>query len=95
MEIIVKSNGYEAKELQELINRFNVAVEKEFPEAKVKHFYYGDRVDMVDVILPNSEYGSFNIYKNRVSFNGHSCSHDTHRKFTELTLNDECFNGKL
>lgn len=95
LNIETKTNGYKAEALQEMKATFERAVAKLFPEATVKHFYYGERLDMIDVIVSSGNYGSFNLSANRVSFNGHSCTHEIHEKFTQLTYNDELFNGKL
>ena len=95
MTSLTKTNRYESKELQEMKAIFDRAVEKLFPEAIVKHFYYGERLDMITVILPSGNYGSFNLTANRVSFNGHTCTNEEHYKFTLLTYNDECYKGQL
>lgn len=95
MTSLTKTNGYKAEALQEMKATFDRAVEKLFPEATVNHFYYGEHLDMIDVKLPNKSYGSFNLSANRVSFNGHTCYDEEYTKFTQLTHNDELFNGKL
>ena len=95
MKITTKSNGYAAEALQEMIAVFNRAAEKTFGDCTVRHFYFGDSVDMADIILPNKNYGQFNICKNRVSFNGHSATIENLIKFRALTFNDELFDGKL
>lgn len=95
MTIETKTNGYKAEDLQEMIQIFHKATETIFGECTIKHFYYGDRLDMISVILPNHDYGHFNLTAKRVSFNGHTCSMDNYYKFAQLTFNDELFDGRL
>lgn len=96
MKVEVKTNGYEAAGLQTMIAIFNKAAEKLFPECEVRHFYYGDYVDMLTVWLaPHGHYGHFNISGDRVSFSGHECSEDEYQKFASMTHNDDLFNGRL
>ena len=96
MKVEVMSNGYEAAEVQGTIETFNKAAAVLFPDCVVRHFYYGDRLDMVSVIAaPHGHYGHFDISKDRVSFTGHECSGDEYMKFASLTLNDELYEGRL
>lgn len=92
----IKTNGYEAKELQNFIKLFDKAVVNQFGEdVTISHFYYGDNVDMVDVILSNGHYACYNIYKNGVHMSGYTFSKEEAPIFESLTYNDECYNGKL
>ena len=97
MTIELKTNGYKAEDLQTLISLFNKAAENLFGECSVKHFYYGDELDMITVVLPNRNYAYFNLSKKRVSFNGHTCTNDEYNKFVQLTYNDNLYgmNGRL
>lgn len=92
-----KTNGFKAEGLQELIAIFDKAAENIFGDCSVEHFYYGDNVDMVDIILPDKHYAHFTITKKRVSFHGHTCTWEEYDKFTQLTFNDELYtaNGRL
>ena len=95
MTIETKTNGYKAEGLQEMIRIFNKAAETLFGECTIEHFYYGDRLDMISITLPNRNYGHFNLTANRVSFNGHTCSCDEGVRFEMLTFNDELYKGNL
>lgn len=94
--IETKTNGYKAPTIQHMIARFEKVAAALFPGSTVRHFYYGDHLDMADVLLSTGDYGYFNITANRVSFNSHTCSTDEiFRKFQSMTYNDELFDGKL
>lgn len=95
IKIETKTNGYRAETIQEMITKFEKAAAKLFPGCTVRHFYYGDYLDMADVILPNGDYGYFNVTAKRVSFNSHCGSYENIRKMESMTYNDELFNGKL
>ena len=95
MKKTIKTNGYRAYDLQDMIAIFERACDKTFINCKIVHFYYGNELDMITVTLENGHYGYFNLTKNRVSFNGHTCSVHEYIKFTSLTKNDECFAGRL
>ncbi len=90
-----KSNGYEAQTLQKMIFRFERVAAMLFPGCKVSHFYYGDRLDMVDIVIPSGDYGHFNIYSDRVSLTGYTGKEETIRQFERMTHNDELYDGKL
>ncbi len=90
-----KDNGFKAEGIQGMIKQFEKAAEILFPGCTVHHFYYGDGIDMADIILESKNYAHFNISKNRVSFNGHSCTFEEYEKFASMTYNDECFAGRL
>lgn len=98
IKVETKTNGYKAETLQRMIAKFEKAAEILFPGCKVRHFYYGDHLDMADIILgeePGSDYGYFNITEKRVSFNSHCGNAENIRKFESMTYRDECFDGKL
>lgn len=94
MMYTTESNGYKASGLQDNIRKFNEMCKKLLGDAIVEHFYYGDFLDMVTVRIACSDsYGHFNISKNRISFNGHTCTTEEYNLFTHLTMNDELYNG--
>lgn len=95
IKIETKKNGYEAEGIQEMINIFEQVAESIFPDCTVRHFYYGDRLDMADLIIGDRQYAHFNITANRVSLNGYEVSTENYRKIGSMTFNDECYNGKL
>lgn len=92
--IETKNNGYMAEEIQDMIKRFEKAAGILFPGCTIHHFYYGNTLDMADIILENKHYGQFNISKSRVGFNGHTCTMEELKKFESMTHNDECYKGK-
>ena len=97
MEVITKTNGYTiSEELNAVIEQFEkVASERLSNIKKIEHFYYGDKLSMSDIYLEGGHYGQFNITAKRVSFNGHTCSHEERAIFESLTWNDELFKGRL
>lgn len=95
IKIETKTNGYTADGIQKMIGIFEKAVEKLFPSCTVRHFYYGDFLDMTDVIVGPGEYCHFNLRSNRVSINGFAASDENFHKFKSLTFNDELYDGKL
>lgn len=95
INIKTKTNGYKAEGLQTMIARFEKAAAELFPGCTVEHFYYGDHLDMADLILGEGNYAHFNIYEKRVSLCGYTLTNDQHAKCGSMTHNDECFNGKL
>ena len=95
MKTETKTNGYRAEGIQEMIATFEKAAESLFPDCEIRHFYYGDYLDMADIKLADGDYGCFNITARRVSFNSHSGKDESIRKFESMTYNDELFNGHL
>ena len=95
IQIETKTNGYRAAALQGMIGKFVKAAGILFPGCKMRHFYYGDDLDMVDIVLQNGDYGCFNITEKRVSFNSHCGDGENIRKFESMTYRDELFEGKL
>lgn len=93
--IETKTNGYNDHAAVAMIDIFNRAAEKLFPNCTLEHFYYGDRLDMVTVWIPNG-YAHFNITCKRVSLCGFVCQTvDAYNRFSSMTYHDECFNGNL
>ena len=95
MKIDTKTNGYTAQGIQPMITRFENAAQKLFPDATMSHFYYGDHLDMIDIILEPGRYAHFDVSANRVSLCGYTCSADDLDKFGSLTYRDECYDGNL
>ena len=95
IKIETKTNGYRAETILDMISKFDKAAARLFPGCPVRHYYYGDYLDMADVVLPNGDYGHFNVTAKRVSFNGHCGDGENIRKMESMTYNDELFNGKL
>ena len=90
-----KSNGYKAEAIQTMIRKFEKAAAFLFPGCTVRHFYYGDTLDMADVVLGPGRYAHFNITAKRVSLCGYTCSTEDLEKFGSMTHKDELYNGKL
>ena len=98
MKITTQKNGYTlVLELEEMINRFENAIQKIFGShvSEIEHFYFDNNLDMARVKLVNGNYGGFNLSSKRVSYTGCSCSHAENKTFEMLTYNDECYNGRL
>lgn len=93
--IETKTNGYTAEPVQDMIQKFEKVAERLFPCCTVKHFYYGDTLDMADIVLSPGKYAHFNISANRVSLNGYTCSGEDLLKFESMTHRDELYDGKL
>ena len=91
----IKSNGYKAEGIQSMIERFNKAATQLFPGCTVHHFYYGNALDMADVVLESGWYAHFNVTAKRVSLGGYTCSDEDLEKFGSMTHNDRLYNGKL
>ena len=98
IKVETKTNGYKALGIQPMIEKFEKVASIFFPGCLVRHFYYGDHLDMADIVLNDSDdpdYAYFNITANRVSLNSHSCKPENMRKFESMTYQDELYNGKL
>lgn len=93
--IETKTNGYAAELVQGMIRKFEKVAERLFHSCTVKHFYYGDALDMADIVLSPGKYAHFNISSNRVSLTGYTCSSEELLKFESMTYRDELYNGKL
>ena len=95
IKIETKTNGYKAEGLQSMIVKFEKVAADLFPGCTVSHFYYGDHLDMVDVIVRPGDCCHFNLRANRVSINGYAGTHEDVKKWEIMTHNDELYDGKL
>jgi hypothetical protein len=95
MKTTIKTNGFTAEDEQDMIYKFERAAEKLFPDCTINHFYYGNHLDMADLLIAPRGYAHFNITKNRVSLCGYTCSSENLAKLGSLTYRDECYNGRL
>lgn len=95
IKVETKSNGYKAEGIQSMIGKFEKAAAQLFPGCTVRHFYYGDSLDMADVVLEPGRYAHFNVTAKRVSLCGYTCSSEDLEKFGSMTHNDELYDGKL
>lgn len=93
--IETKDNGYKAEAVQPMIHNFDKVAAFLFPGCTVRHFYYGDALDMADIVLEPGRYANFNITAKRVSLCGYTCSAAELEQFSSMTLNDECYKGNL
>lgn len=50
----------------------------------IEHFYYGNKLDMADVILKDGNYMQFNIGEKHIHCTGHTCTHEQKVKFELL-----------
>lgn len=80
--IETKSNGYKAEEIQNMIGKFEKAAEQLFPGCTVRNFYYGDSLDMADMVLKPGRYAHFSITARRVRLCGYTCSSEELEKFS-------------
>lgn len=95
IKVETKTNGYTAETIQRMIEIFEKVSTRLFPGCLVRHFYYGDYLDMADIILESGHYAHFNIAEKRVSLCGYSCSDEELKKFQRMTYKDECYKGRL
>lgn len=95
IKIETKTNGYKAETLQPIIAKFEKVATDLFPGCTVSHFYYGDTLDMADLLVRPGDYAHFNIYKNSVRLNGYCGTDEDVAKFKVMTHRDELFDGKL
>ena len=95
IKIETKTNGYKAEELQNMITKFEKVAADLFPGCTVSHFYYGDHLDMADIVIGDGHYAHFNITAKRVSLNGYTGLSEDVRKWESMTYNDELYDGKL
>lgn len=89
MEIIrfTKTNGYTlSDEFMANISEWESALEEAFGNELmiIKHFYYGDKLDMADVILKDGHYMQYNINEKHFRWTGHECTHEQYAKFTSI-----------
>jgi len=95
IKIETKTNGYKAEGLQTMIAKFEKVAADLFPGCTVSHFYYGDHLDMADLIVRPGDCCHFNITANRVSLNGYGGTHEDVAKWQSMTYRDELYDGKL
>lgn len=95
MTTTTKTNGYTASALQPTISLFERAAEIMFPDCTLEHFYYGDKIDMVDLIISKGRYAHFSISINRVGLGGYTCSSEELAAFEAMTLNDRLYESHL
>jgi hypothetical protein len=89
MEVIrfTKTNGYAlSDEFMANISEWESALEEAFGNELmiIKHFYYGDKLDMADVILKDGHYMQYNINENHFRCTGHECTHEQYAKFNSI-----------
>ena len=95
INIKTQTNGYTAEGLQEMIARFDKVAADLFPGCTVEHFYYGDSLDMADIIIGGGHYCHFNITAKRVRLNGLTGTDEDVRKWESMTYNDDLYDGNL
>ncbi len=96
MEIRTKTNGYElTNEHMEVLKKWEEMAQATMDIKYIEYFYYGDKLVMAKIKLNDGYYGDFNITAKRISFCGHTCTHEELALFEALTWNDECHKGKL
>ena len=89
MEVVhfTKTNGYTlSDEFMANISEWESALKDVFGNELmiIKHFYYGDRLDMADVILKDGHYMQYNIGTKNIRCSGHECSHEQKAKFDSI-----------
>lgn len=89
MEIVkfTKTNGYTlSKEFTTNIEEWENTLQNVFRNEVmiIEHFYYGDKLDMADVILKDGNYMQYNIGENHIHCTGHECTHEQKVKFESL-----------
>lgn len=95
IKVTIKDNGYKAEEVQGMIRKFEIAAAQLFPDCTMQHFYYGDGLDMADLVLGSGRYAHFSITAGCVSLGGYICSDEDLEKLGRMTHNDELHGGKL
>ena len=89
MEIVrfTKTNGYVlSAEFTANIEAWENALRETFGNELmiIEHFYYGDKLDMADVILKDGNYMQYNIGEKHIHCTGHTCTHEQKAKFETL-----------
>lgn len=95
IRIETKTNGYTAETIQGMIKTFENVAARLFPGCLVRHFYYGDRLDMADIVLGDGHYAQFNITAKRVSLCGYILTYEQRDLAGSMTHKDECYDGRL
>lgn len=89
MEIVrfTKTNGYTlSSEFSANIEEWENKLQSIFGNELmiIEHFYYGDKLDMADVILKDGNYMQYNIGEKHIHCTGHTCTHEQKVKFESL-----------
>lgn len=89
MEVVhfTKTNGYTlSDEFMANISEWESALKDVFGNELmiIKHFYYGDRLDMADVILKDGHYMNYSINAKHFHGTGHTCTHEQKAKFDSI-----------
>lgn len=89
MEIVrfTKTNGYIlSEEFNANIKEWETSLQNVFGNDVmiIEHFYYGDKLDMADVILKDGNYMQYNIGEKHIRCSGHTCTHEQKIKFDSL-----------
>ena len=89
MEIVrfTKTNGYTlSNEFYANIEEWENNLQRIFGNELmiIEHFYYGDKLDMADVILKDGNYMQYNIGEKRIRCTGHTCTREQKVKFESL-----------
>lgn len=89
MEIVrfTKTNGYTlSSEFSANIEEWESNLHSIFGNELmiIEHFYYGDKLDMADVILKDGNYMQYNIGEKHIHCTGHTCTHEQKVKFESL-----------
>ena len=82
-----KTNGYTlSKEFTANIEEWETSLQNIFGNEVmiIEHFYYGDKLDMADVILKDGNYMPYNIGEKYIHCTGHTCTHKQKVKFESL-----------
>lgn len=89
MEIVrfTKTNGYTlSDEFSANIKEWESKLQSVFGNELmiIDHFYYGSKLDMVNVILKDGNYMQYNIGEKNIHCSGHSCTYEQKKKFELL-----------
>lgn len=89
MEIVkfVKTNGFQPdKKIIANIKEWEKSLFNIFKNEImiIEHFYYGNHLDMADVILKDGNYMQYNIREKNIRCSGHVCTHEQKTKFDSL-----------
>lgn len=89
MEIVrfTKTNGYVlSEEFTANIEAWENALREIFGNELmiIEHFYYGNKLDMANVILKDGNYMQYNIGEKRIHCTGRTCTHEQKTKFETL-----------
>ena len=92
----VKTNGFTLdKRAAKWLDVWEEYLYRRLPVREFTVFYWSETCAFADVRLTNGHYGSFNIYVTDVHFNGYACDDKEFFVFSQATLNDDCYIGRL